>query len=237
MSNKVETLMKEGHPILEKLKSMGASIEFEVPFAIHHELISNQIIRYKDIQKIPTQDLKVPLLVRSFNQAKEPIAMVLTLSEDEYIIAKGLYLVLSEPKGELEALKNSTIAAHLEHPGLIEAFTALQAHQVSAGSIQRSLDKAMFKNYEDLIEKASLKAASLQVYVEEKAKTEDKAQAISEVILKWFLLKKLVYVHTMMNRNLLTQVCQNDLHLQRHYAKKNADSIQFVMYSQLWRNS
>lgn len=223
------------HPVICALKEKGATVEFDQALVIHHDLISNQIIRYKDIQKIAASDCVVPILVKATNLKGEAIAMVLTPTESDSLFAKGLYLVLTEPKGVLEALKNHTIATSIDHPDLLKAFEDLQNGDHSAGAIQRRLDQSSFKSYEELIELAQTRALGLKAWVEERLKSEEKAKAISQVILEWFLLKKLVYVHTMMNRTLLSTVCQNDQHLQRHHAKKQADAIQFVMFSQLWR--
>jgi hypothetical protein len=39
----------------------------------------------------------------------------------------------------------------------------------------------------------------------------------------------------MMNRNFLEKQCANDVKVQRHQAKLNADDVGFIAYSELWR--
>ncbi len=47
--------------IFESYRAFNLKILVDYRFSIHHELISNQIIRYKDIQKIPENSLPCAL--------------------------------------------------------------------------------------------------------------------------------------------------------------------------------
>jgi len=221
---------------LSPLKGDDLQVLVDYPFSIHHDLISNQIIRYKDIQKVPDQSFTVPFLLYGKNAHGLEFAFILTLKETDYLWAKGLYLALTEPGSALETLKNTCIASTLEHPGNHKALQDLIAAELSAGSIQRSLDKAVYTNHDQLIDLAHQKALSLQDELKEQIPTvQEKGRVIAQAVIQWFLLKKMVYVHTMMNRNLLNGPCKGDVKQQRHLAKQHADSIQFMMYSEMWR--
>ena len=64
---------------------------------------------------------------------------------------------------------------------------------------------------------------------------EDKYEMIREYIVKWFLLKKVLYVQYMLNKDFLTNVHEGNVRKQRNQAKINADEIAFISYSSLWR--
>lgn len=220
--------------IFESYRAFNLKILVDYRFSIHHELISNQIIRYKDIQKIPENSFHVPYILYGMNAKDETFALVLT--REDYLHAKGLYLALTEPKGLLESYKNQCIASNLNHPENKHSLEELMAGQVSAGSLQRRLDKEIYHQHEGLIELSTQKAITLQSTLKEiLPTTQAKEPLITHAVIHWFLLKKMVYVHTMMNRNLLNGPCKGDVKQQRHLAKQNADSIQFMMYSEMWR--
>ena len=64
---------------------------------------------------------------------------------------------------------------------------------------------------------------------------EDKYEMIREYIVKWFLLKKVLYVQYMLNKDFLQNVHEGNVRKQRNQAKINADEIAFISYSSLWR--
>jgi hypothetical protein len=204
-------------------------------FDVHHELISNQIIRYKDVQKIPKHSFLLPYLVYA-KKAEQVYCLILVEGESvAYIIAKGLFLALSEQGALLENMKNQTIASNSNHPLLLEAWHRFVQGQ-KAGASQRYLDQSVFSGYEDLMKKLEEMALNLQEDVKVRLKdNHERGLVIYDAVIQWFLFKKVAYVHTMMNRDLLIKQCEGDVKKQRQQAKLNADRIQFLMYSEMWR--
>lgn len=59
---------------------------------------------------------------------------------------------------------------------------------------------------------------------------------IYSLVVRWFLLKKVVYVQYMVNKDMLQNVHEGNIKKQRNQAKINADEIPFISYSELWRS-
>lgn len=234
--------LEEDHPQIQLFrKILEKDCDFRIlvhyRFNINHELISNQIIRYKDIQKIPAYQFDLPYLVYGQNEDKELCGLILLEGkEDAYILAKGYYLALTEQGSILEAVKNQCVSCNTEHPNLFKAMDKLHDDHLKAGAVQRMLDSDIFCNYQDLLEVVQGVSIKVQNKVKDFIKSvENKEAVIYPAVVHWFLLKKMVYVHTMMNRNLLLQDCEGDVRKQRHLAKLNSDHVQFLMYSEMWR--
>lgn len=234
--------LEEDHPQIQLFrKILEKDCDFRIlvhyRFNINHELISNQIIRYKDIQKIPAYQFDLPYLIYGQNEDKELCGLILLEGkEDAYILAKGYYLALTEQGSILEAVKNQCVSCNTEHPNLFKAMDKLHDDHLKAGAVQRMLDSDIFCNYQDLLEVVQGVSIKVQNKVKDFIKSvENKEAVIYPAVVHWFLLKKMVYVHTMMNRNLLLQDCEGDVRKQRHLAKLNSDHVQFLMYSEMWR--
>lgn len=234
--------LEEDHPQIQLFrKILEKNCDFRIlvhyRFNINHELISNQIIRYKDIQKIPAYQFDLPYLIYGQNEDKELCGLILLEGkEDAYILAKGYYLALTEQGSILEAVKNQCVSCNTEHPNLFKAMDKLHDDHLKAGAVQRMLDSDIFCNYQDLLEVVQGVSIKVQNKVKDFIKSvENKEAVIYPAVVHWFLLKKMVYVHTMMNRNLLLQDCEGDVRKQRHLAKLNSDHVQFLMYSEMWR--
>lgn len=234
--------LEEDHPQLQLFRTIHEkNCDFRIlvhyRFNINHELISNQIIRYKDIQKIPANQFDLPYLVYGLNDDKELCGLILLDGkEDAYILAKGYYLALTEQGSILETVKNQCVSCNTEHPNLFKAMEKLHDEHLKAGAVQRMLDSDIFRNYQDLLDVVQGVSFKVQNKVKDFIKSvENKEAVIYPAVVHWFLLKKMVYVHTMMNRNLLLQDCEGDVRRQRHLAKLNSDHVQFLMYSEMWR--
>lgn len=237
----VSTLDEEDplKPVLNGLleKAEGFRVLVDYKFNVNHNLISNQIIRYKDVQKIPEYSFCVPLIIYGLSDAKKSVAIILMKGDtDGYILAKGYYLALTEQGSLLEMSKNNVIALNTGHPMLNLAVSELMDDSQTAGSIQRTLDRAVFKSYAELYDLVKKQALAQQEFIKANvSQHEHKATLIYTAVVQWFLMKKLIYVQTMMNRNLLIEECKGDIKQQRHVAKMNADGVQFLMYSEMWR--
>lgn len=239
----IEDYLSSANPsssLRELLSQLAEAVEeahllVDYRFDIHHELISNQIIRYKDVQKLPENSFLLPFLLYA-KKGNEVYTLALVEGESvAYMISKGLFLAITEQGAILETMKNQCVASNTNHPLLLEAWHRFVNGQ-KAGAVQRYLDQAVFSSYEDLLEQLQTMASNLQEDVRIRLKDSgERALIIYDAVVQWFLFKKVVYVHTMMNRNLLLRECEGDIKKQRHQAKLNADKIQFMMYSEMWR--
>jgi len=63
----------------------------------------------------------------------------------------------------------------------------------------------------------------------------DRTSTIYQYVVNWFLLKKVLYVQYMVNKNFLNTVHEGNVRRQRNQAKLHADDIQIVSYSEMWR--
>jgi len=66
-------------------------------------------------------------------------------------------------------------------------------------------------------------------------KEEDRMDLIYDYVIQWFLLKKILYVQYMVNKDILKIVHKGDVRAQRHQAKLYSEMVQFISYSNLWR--
>ena len=72
--------------------------------------------------------------------------------------------------------------------------------------------------------------------MEQLREAQDKEACIYSLVVRWFLLKKVVYVQYMVNKDMLQNVHEGNIKKQRNQAKINADEIPFISYSELWRS-
>ena len=85
------------------------------------------------------------------------------------------------------------------------------------------------------MEDALQAAASLKILAEESLpKIRERSETIAYLVSRWFLLKKVVYVQYMVNRQILAEQHENDIRKQRNQAKMNADAVEFISYRNLW---
>lgn len=206
---------------------------------INKDAIANQIIRYKDSFKLPHGTIRCPYILygnfRGFQKA-----MILTFGgKEQYVIAKALYYVISEPENEYEGSRNEIVACNVDaaHPQLLmdtmEHFFWLNG---KAGILQRQLDGKIFLNYDEMYETAQAMASYQLVNLKDILKeSEDHGTAINNIIATWFLLKKFSYVQYMMDKNNLSQNHDGNVKKQRQKAKEKCDAIGFVSYSELWK--
>jgi len=233
----------EESPLRESLKVLEAlNPDFRIMagyhFDIQAEAVSNQIIRYKDITKLPAHPFVLPLFVYGNDINDEPIGFILsTPEENSFTVLKGLYYAITENKALLETLRNNIVVTHLTEEG-IKVLTQLVKREIKCGAAQRLIDSMHYADLNEL--KALIKAESeaLQEKIKEDFKEhKHRAPLIYKAVTSWFLMKKVLYVQTMMNRHLLDRECGGDVKKQRHQAKLNADSVTFIAYSELWRQN
>lgn len=235
----------EAYDILQALLEQDNNLKIasDLQLNINRNAIANQIIRYKDAFKLPKGTIRVPyLLYGTYDGRKGPVqkAMILTLGDkEEYILAKALYYVMSEPENEYEGTRNEIIAASATKntiERLVKTLDAFFLRDFKAGILQRNLDMEVFDAYEDMYalaqEMGNGQKASLQETLDNAQDTE---QTIYAMISKWFLLKKFSYVQYMMDKNTLTAVHEGNVKKQRQVAKEKSDRISFVSFSEMWK--
>lgn len=226
----LETLFEEDHNL---------KVAVDLHLNINKEAIANQIIRYKDSFKLPHGTICCPYVVYGkFDDYQK--AVILTLGDkEEYVIAKALYYVMSEPENEYEGTRNEIIAMSVNKDTIermMENVIAFFMQNQKAGIVQRRLDSKVFENYDEMYEMAkemgSWQQEHLQKLLEE---SKNREKTINEIIAKWFLLKKFSYVQYMMDKNNLNRVHEGNVKKQRQVAKEKCDAIGFVSYSELWK--
>lgn len=202
---------------------------------ISNDAISNQIIRYKDVFKLEGKALVYPYLLYITKDGEDRALLVLPYSEGSYIYAKGYYYCMTEPGGLFLDCKNEIVALSSKNAEtIVDTFNQLFTNK--AGAIQRTLDRKEFESYEALKEKA----VEVAVAQQEEARNilpdlQDRYATINQYIINWFLLKKVLYVQYMVNKEFLNERHEGNIKKQRNQAKLNADEIAFLSYSEMWR--
>jgi len=223
------------HDLFTKLLALDNELRICVGlgFNVNKNVISNQIIRYKDASKLPEKAMKCPYLLY-INKDGEQKGIV--LSED-YLLAKGYYYCLTEQYAILENSRNELISMSLDNPDLIvEKVQKFLNPKSRAGAIQREVDNYYYRNLKEMIEIATAEAEEeVNKAKETLPELDDKADYIYHAVSKWYLLKKVVYVSYMMNKDVLNTECEKDIKKQRYNAKNSADGIPFIAYSEMWR--
>ena len=230
----LDPILKQAFSTIES-KHPDVKVCFGLKSEISKDAISNQIIRYKDVFKLEGKPLVYPYLLYGEKEGEERALLVLPYTEAGPLYAKGYYYCMTEPGSAFIDCKNEIVAMSSNQPEKIaETFERLFTEK--AGAIQRALDGEVYKNYDELKEKA-LAASEAQ---KEEAKNllpdlEDRNNVINQHIVNWFLLKKILYVQYMVNKDILNQVHEGNIKKQRNQAKLNADEVSFLSYSEMWR--
>ena len=116
---------------------------------INRQVISNQIIRYKDAFKLQGHPVICPVIVYGKQEDAERALILVKHSDRSYLYAKGLYYTLTEPYSFLADCKNELVAVTAESvDGVLATFRKL--FSVKAGALQREADRNRFSNYEQL---------------------------------------------------------------------------------------
>lgn len=229
----IETNFKES---LEKV--LQAEPDIKICVCLHSSVnttaISNQIIRYKDIFKLNGKPLVIPYILYLEKNGEERAIIISDDKDYGYIYAKGLYYCMTEPAGEFINCKNEIVAISSKQETILKVLN--QLFTVKAGSIQRSIDHELFHNYEELktVSKEAANALKLEA-MEKLPELEDRTHAICHYVSNWFLLKKVLYVQYMVNKNILSNVHENNIKKQRNQAKMNSEEIDILSFSEMWR--
>ena len=216
-------------------KENDVRIVVDMRSVINRDAISNQIIRYKDIFKLTGKPLVYPYILYFTKNEEDPALLVVPYTAYGYILAKGMYYCMTEPGSEFIDCKNEIVAVSFENSeDIVRTFEELSTNR--AGAIQRRLDNQNYENYE-VLKEAAIKASQdiRQNALELLTDIEDRTRYIYDYVVNWFLLKKVLYVQYMVNKNILKTVHDGDVRKQRNQAKTNADEVEFLSYSEMWR--
>ena len=92
------------------------------------------------------------------------------------------------------------------------------------------------RNYDELKEAALKAAEALKAEaIRTLGSMSEKTEQIRQYVIQWFLLKKVLYVQYMVNKNILNSVHEGNVKRQRNQAKLNADEVAFLSFSEMWR--
>lgn len=236
-----EESSQQVYDVLKEIFASDSNLKIcvDLRLNINKDAIANQIIRYKDSFKLPHGTIKCPyVLYGKLDETQK--AMILTLgNQEEYVLAKALYYVMSEPENEFEGTRNEIIAASIcdENKELVmDSIERFFFRNDKAGIVQRNLDSKMFLNYDEMYDMAQKMASYQLVNLKDiLAESDDKESTINNIIATWFLLKKFSYVQYMMDKNNLNRIHEGNVKKQRQVAKEKCDAIGFVSYSELWK--
>ncbi len=220
--------------IQEKNADMKICVNYR--FKINKEVISNQIIRYKDSFKLQGNPIVCPYIIYGSDNNDDRGLILAENNENAYLFVKGIYYCLTEPMSPFVDAKNEIVAMLAsDEEAVMKIFDRLFTYK--AGALQRELDRKMYADYNSLKEAAINVAQNLKDTAFDKIKeVEDTENCIKELVVSWFLLKKVVYVQYMVSKDLLERVHEGNIKKQRNQAKINSDEIPFVSYSDCWRS-
>ena len=234
----LETIEQEGamYDILKELFELNNDLKIivDLKMVISKESISNQIIRYKDVFKLKGEPVKCGTIVYAKEDENE---RALLLTSDDYILAKGIYYSMTEPFNRFQEAKNDFVAMSIKDKDhVISVFNRLFTYR--AGALQREIDRKNYPTYEEAKARALENAEGLKsTVVAELTSVEESKQEeiIYDHIVKWFLLKKYLYVQYMVNKDILKNEHEGNVKRQRNQAKRNADEVAFMSFSEMWK--
>jgi hypothetical protein len=236
------TMIEEDHPMVAHFQELfeinpNFRLMVDYSFGVNPNLVTNQIIRYKDILKLPERPITVPYIVYGDTSKKVGVGFIFGgTKKEDYLISKGFYFALTEPEAIFQDHRNFVMAC-VSDPTMYDAslIKKVMQDQMTIGNAQRVLDNHVYKKLEEAVSACYALSQSIKEHVVTVIPSlEDRSSTIANAIVSWYLLKKAVYVMTMTNKPLLAQL-ENNVKAQRHQAKVNADSLVFMPLSEMWR--
>ncbi len=196
--------------------------------------ISNRIIHYRDISKLEGNPVVYPYILYARYGESDQAMLTLPYEPGGYLYARGFYYCMSEAGSSFYEDRNEILEVCSNNPDeIVSSWERLKNEK--PGLIQRQLDRIHFRNYDELKQKAMEAGEALKEHAAEQlVSAEDRAPIIVSSVVRWFLLKKLVYVQYMVNKNIRSSIHEGDIHKQRNQARINADDIPFLSYRQMW---
>lgn len=232
---------KEEYEVLSAIfeEDQNLRIVVNLKLSINKSVVANQIIRYKDAFKLPEGTICCPYIVYGQFQDQQKAILLVYGDKEAYILAKGLYYVISEPENKYEGTRNEIVAMSIHEDCVDDRLERLRAfffRGKKAGIIQRDLDGQVFGNYEAMYKLAKDMAVYQKDYVRDILESsQDYEASIYQMIVKWFLLKKFTYVQYMMDKTTLHTIHEENVKRQRQVAKEKSDEICFISFTELWK--
>ena len=208
-------------------------------FNVNKEAISNQIIRYKDVTKLPSNYYDLAFILYGAINNQELCLLVADGTRNvDYFLAKGMYYTLTEQYGLLEDARQEVVVltmAHLDElKDVIDQFN--NDPRLRVAPFQRRIDKKYFSNFEDLKTQVYEIAHSINDNVaDDLSMVKDRSVVIFRNIASWFLFKKLLYVSYMSNKDFLNNKAEGNMRQHRNNAKQVVDGVPFIAFSEMWR--
>ncbi|MEG0314810.1 MAG: hypothetical protein RR646_06080 [Erysipelotrichaceae bacterium] len=236
-----EEELKEEYDLLSEIFKIDDSLKIAKDLAlnINVQAIANQIIRYKDSFKLSPGTIKIPYIIYgNFNNVQRAIILVKG-ERKEYVNAKALYYLMSEPDNEFEGTSNEVVAMNFNKTNIkvvVEMTERFFNKLDKAGNMQRSLDRIEFASFKEMYEEIVRSNKIIKDDLNEQIINSSDANAtINGIIAQWFLYKKFTYVQYMMDKNLLRSEHENNVKKQRQKAKELSDGVDFISFSELWK--
>lgn len=206
----------------------------DLRISVSRTAVSNRIIYYRDIFKMKDGAITVPYLLYRHTEERDYALLITGNRTSDYLYARGYYYCMSEPGGEYYDCRNDIVEiAPSSSEEIVTVWNRMKTEK--AGVIQRQLDRQKWPDYDTLFQEALATASALKLDAGETLHgLQQRDQQIRCYVSRWFLLKKVVYVQYMVNRQILTSVHGGDTRLQRNQAKQNADSVEFISFRNLW---
>ena len=196
--------------------------------SLSKESTSNIIIRYKDANKIKNNHIVCDYIL--YNQNDK----VVVLGSD-YIYAKALFYVLSETPNVLtDYRKDTLVLAYDTDPEAVkDGYGRLKGNAIF---IQQEIDKQYLGTYEEISNTLIARSEAIMNEIKNYEYNHDvkRFAFIEDKIIKTFLLKKFIYVHYMLDRNVLKNVHQMNVKEQRTEAKRLSNLVRFIPFQEMW---
>lgn len=218
--------------------SSNLKVMSDYRFNVNQKAISNQIIRYKDVFKLPPNYFDFPFIIYGNIDEKEFAIMISEGETDvDYFLGKGMYYCVTEQYGLLESVRSQVLLVTVKHISELASYIEKIVHKnIKIGHIQRQIDSRYFKSFEQLREQVmQLSQDLVDNHVTDVLALKDRSAVIYRNVAMWFLFKKLLYVQYMVNRDLLKTKAEGNLKKHRTYAKECVDQVSYVAFSEMWR--
>lgn len=231
-----EALKEKLQPIHDAFPDLMVCTEFR--FNVNKKTISNQIIRYKDVFKLPYNYFDVSVILYGTINDKE-FGLIIADGDRkiDYFLAKGMYYLLTEQYAIFEECRNEILMITYDHiDEVVEILNSFGEPNFRVGPFQRKLDRRYYNGFYDL--QSFLMEFAQELFDntnEDIKKVNDRSVVIFRNIATWFLFKKLIYVQYMSNRDLLREESGGDSKAHRTKAKEFVDQVPYIPFSEMWR--
>lgn len=193
--------------------------------------VTNRIIRCGELLQINERPLYIPYILYDTHRGSQRALFVFPYEPYGELYARGLFYCLTEQGAEFEQERNEIVyIASSRAKDIIFAANAM--HDQKASILQRRLVQNAFSNTNVIYYKACQAAQSLQEDACHTIRTHADATGL---VLRWFYLRKLVYVQYLMDKTILQNEHNGDKKAQRSAAKVRADSLACISYKKLCR--